>query len=105
MKRRTYKLNDSNRLQLLTKPLSLLYEIGFIDYRSRFHISRLFYSKVFNRGAAAVIVLGVVSFLYVFVGTQKSAKYRIIDTPIHIDEVELIQHLMPHATTVQTQWC
>ena len=23
-------------LQLLTKPLSLLYEIGFIDYRSRF---------------------------------------------------------------------
>ena len=51
MKSRTYKLNDSNRLQLLTKPLSLLYEIGFIDYRSRFHISRLFYSKVFNRGA------------------------------------------------------
>ena len=39
MKRRTYKLNDSNRLQLLTKPLSLLYEIGFIDYRSRFHFS------------------------------------------------------------------
>ena len=34
-----------NRLQLLTKPLSLLYEIGFIDYRSRFHISSLFYSK------------------------------------------------------------
>ena len=32
-----------NRLQLLTKPLSLLYEIGFIDHRSRFHISRLFY--------------------------------------------------------------
>ena len=24
-------------LQLLTKPLSLLYEIGFNDYRSRFH--------------------------------------------------------------------
>jgi len=23
----------------------LLYEIGFIDYRSLFHISRLFYSK------------------------------------------------------------
>ena len=33
-----------NRLQLLTKPLSLLYAIGFIDYRSRFHISRHFYS-------------------------------------------------------------
>ncbi len=49
MKRITYKLNDSNRLQLLTKPLSLLYEIGFIDYRSRFHISRLFYS-VFSIG-------------------------------------------------------
>ena len=32
-----------NRLQLLTKPLLLLYEIGFIDHRSRFHISRLFY--------------------------------------------------------------
>ena len=60
-------------------------------------------TKVFNRGAAAV--LAVVSFLYVFVGTQKSAEYRIIDAPIHIDEVELIQHLMPHATTVQTQWC
>ncbi len=43
--------NNCNRLQLFTKPLSLLYEIGFIDYRSRFHISRLFYSiKVFNRG-------------------------------------------------------
>ena len=90
MKRRTYKLNDSNRLQLLTKPLSYF---------------EAFLFKVFNRGAVAVIVLAVVSFLYVFVGTQKSAKYRIIDTPIHIDEVELIQHLMPHATTVQTQWC
>ena len=69
MKRRTYKLNDSNRLQLLTKPLSLLYEIGFIDYRSRFHFFEAFLFKVFNRGAAAVIVLAVVSFLYVFVGT------------------------------------
>ena len=26
-----------NRLQLLTKPLSFLHEIGFIDYRRRFH--------------------------------------------------------------------
>ncbi len=39
---------DCNRLQQLTKPLSLLYEIGFIDYRSRFHISRLFYCLWFN---------------------------------------------------------
>ena len=54
MKRRTYKLNDSNRLQLLTKPLSYF---------------EAFLFKVFNRGAAAVIVLAVVSFLYVFVGT------------------------------------
>ena len=40
-----------NRLQLLTKPLSLLYEIGFIDYRSRFHLEPLLFKKVFNRGA------------------------------------------------------
>ena len=39
-----------NRLQLLTKPLSLLYEIGFIDYRSRFHFFEAFLFKVFNRG-------------------------------------------------------
>lgn len=32
-----------NRLQQLTKPLSLLYKTSFIDHRSRFHISRLFY--------------------------------------------------------------
>ena len=39
-------LPKSNRLQQLTKLLSLLYEIGFIDYRSRFRISRLFYSSL-----------------------------------------------------------
>ena len=55
MKRRTYKLNDSNRLQLLTKPLS--------------YFEAFLFNVVFNRGAAAVIVLAVVSFLYVFVGT------------------------------------
>lgn len=27
------------------KVLAMAIEIGFIDYRSRFHISRLFYSK------------------------------------------------------------
>ena len=32
-----HKLDYCNRLQLLTKPLSFLHEIGFIDYRSRFH--------------------------------------------------------------------
>ncbi len=36
-----------NRLQLLTKPLSLLYEIGFIDYRSRF---RVWFSIQFSIG-------------------------------------------------------
>ena len=39
-----------NRLRLLTKPLSLLYEIGFIDYRSRCHFFEAFLFKVFNRG-------------------------------------------------------
>ena len=34
----TTKLDYCNRLQLLTKPLSFLHKIGFIDYRSRFHI-------------------------------------------------------------------
>ena len=33
-----HKLDYCNRLQLLTKPLSFLHKIGFIDYRSRFHI-------------------------------------------------------------------
>ena len=30
------------------KVLAMAIEIGFIDYRSRFHISRLFYSLWFN---------------------------------------------------------
>ena len=48
-----------------------------------------------------VEVLSVVGHLHIVVRTEESAQHWVVQATVHINNVELIQHLMPCVATVQ----